>query len=133
MASTKGTAVVWVLMEEGHKYIKAALCSLFPLGSELNSLRFQLLVPPPHLQRHLRHVERSGRGRVGDMVVGCYAILEVLLSLDISLWEPGLQFRLHYFYLSFFFFSLSGRELGLRSLAFSTELKVSTRMGGILG
>ena len=31
------------------------------------------------------------------------------------------------------FFSLSGRELGLRSLAFSTELKVSTRMGGILG
>ncbi len=133
MASTKGTAVVWVLMEEGHKYIKAALCSLFPLGSELNSLRFQLLVPPPHLQRHLRHVERSGRGRVGDMVVGCYAIVEVLLSLDISLWEPGLQFRLHYFYLSFFFFSLSGRELGLRSLAFSTELKVSTRMGGILG
>lgn len=132
MASTKGTAVVWVLMEEGHKYIKAALCSLFPLGSELNSLRFQLLVPPPHLQRHLRHVERSGRGRVGDMVVGCYAIVEVLLSLDISLWEPGLQFRLHYFYLSFFF-SLSGRELGLRSLAFSTELKVSTRMGGILG
>ena len=132
MASTKGTAVVWVLMEEGHKYIKAALCSLFPLGSELNSLRFQLLVPPPHLQRHLRHVERSGRGRVGDMVVGCYAILEVLLSLDISLWEPGLQFRLHYFYLSFFF-SLSGRELGLRSLAFSTELKVSTRMGGVLG
>ena len=128
MASTKGTAVVWVLMEEGHKYIKAALCSLFPLGSELNSLRFQLLVPPPHLQRHLRHVERSGRGRVGDMVVGCYAIVEVLLSLDISLWEPGLQFRLHYFYLSFF--SLSGRELGLRSLAFSTELKVSTRMGG---
>lgn len=133
MASTKGTAVVWVLMEEGHKYIKAALCSLFPLGSELNSLRFQLLVPPPHLQRHLRHVERSGRGRVGDMVVGCYAIVEVLLSLDISLWEPGLQFRLHYFYLVFFFFSLSGRELGLRSLAFSTELKVSTRMGGILG
>lgn len=133
MASTKGTAVVWVLMEEGHKYIKAALCSLFPLGSELNSLRFQLLVPPPHLQRHLRHVERSGRGRVGDMVVGCYAIVEVLLTLDISLWEPGLQFRLHYFYLSFFFFSLSGRELGLRSLAFSTELKVSTRMGGILG
>lgn len=133
MASTKGTAVVWVLMEEGRKYIKAALCSLFPLGSELNSLRFQLLVPPPHLQRHLRHVERSGRGRVGDMVVGCYAIVEVLLSLDISLWEPGLQFRLHYFYLSFFFFSLSGRELGLRSLAFSTELKVSTRMGGILG
>lgn len=132
MASTKGTAVVWVLMEEGHKYIKAALCSLFPLGSELNSLRFQLLVPPPHLQRHLRHVERSGRGRVGDMVVGCYAIVEVLLSLDISLWEPGLQFRLHYFYLVFFF-SLSGRELGLRSLAFSTELKVSTRMGGILG
>ena len=132
MASTKGTAVVWVLMEEGHKYIKAALCSLFPLGSELNSLRFQLLVPPPHLQRHLRHVERSGRGRVGDMVVGCYAIVEVLLSLDISLWEPGLQFRLHYFYLSFFF-SLSGRELGLRSLAFSTELKVSTRMGGVLG
>lgn len=132
MASTKGTAVVWVLMEEGHKYIKAALCSLFPLGSELNSLRFQLLVPPPHLQRHLRHVERSGRGRVGDMVVGCYAIVEVLLTLDISLWEPGLQFRLHYFYLSFFF-SLSGRELGLRSLAFSTELKVSTRMGGILG
>lgn len=104
MASTKGTAVVWVLMEEGHKYIKAALCSLFPLGSELNSLRFQLLVPPPHLQRHLRHVERSGRGRVGDMVVGCYAIVEVLLTLDISLWEPGLQFRLHYFYLSFFFF-----------------------------
>ena len=133
MASTKGTAVVWVLMEEGHKYIKAALCSLFPLGSELNSLRFQLLVPPPNLQRHLRHVERSGRGRVGDMVVGCYAIVEVLLTLDISLWEPGLQFRLHYFYLSFFFFSLSGRELGLRSLAFSTELKVSTRMGGILG
>lgn len=133
MASTKGTAVVWVLMEEGHKYIKAALCSLFPLGSELNSLRFQLLVPPPHLQRHLRHIERSGRGRVGDMVVGCYAIVEVLLTLDISLWEPGLQFRLHYFYLSFFFFSLSGRELGLRSLAFSTELKVSTRMGGILG
>lgn len=134
MASTKGTAVVWVLMEEGHKYIKAALCSLFPLGSELNSLRFQLLVPPPHLQRHLRHVERSGRGRVGDMVVGCYAIVEVLLSLDISLWEPGLQFRLHYFYLSFFFFFLSGRELGLRSLAFSTELKVSTRMGGgVLG
>ncbi len=133
MASTKGTAVVWVLMEEGRKYIKAALCSLFPLGSELNSLRFQLLVPPPHLQRHLRHVERSGRGRVGDMVVGCYAIVEVLLTLDISLWEPGLQFRLHYFYLSFFFFSLSGRELGLRSLAFSTELKVSTRMGGILG
>lgn len=132
MASTKGTAVVWVLMEEGHKYIKAALCSLFPLGSELNSLRFQLLVPPPHLQRHLRHVERSGRGRVGDMVVGCYAIVEVLLTLDISLWEPGLQFRLHYFYLSFFF-SLSGRELGLRSLAFSTELKVSTRMGGIFG
>lgn len=132
MASTKGTAVVWVLMEEGHKYIKAALCSLFPLGSELNSLRFQLLVPPPHLQRHLRHVERSGRGRVGDMVVGCYAIVEVLLTLDISLWEPGLQFRLHYFYLSFFF-SLSGRELGLRSLAFSTELKISTRMGGILG
>lgn len=132
MASTKGTAVVWVLMEEGRKYIKAALCSLFPLGSELNSLRFQLLVPPPHLQRHLRHVERSGRGRVGDMVVGCYAIVEVLLSLDISLWEPGLQFRLHYFYLSFFFFSLSGRELGLRSLAFSTELKVSTRMGGSL-
>lgn len=132
MASTKGTAVVWVLMEEGHKYIKAALCSLFPLGSELNSLRFQLLVPPPHLQRHLRHVERSGRGRVGDMVVGCYAIVEVLLTLDISLWEPGLQFRLHYFYLSFFFFSLSGRELGLRSLAFSTELKVSTRMGGSL-
>lgn len=132
MASTKGTAVVWVLMEEGHKYIKAALCSLFPLGSELNSLRFQLLVPSPHLQRHLRHVERSGRGRVGDMVVGCYAIVEVLLTLDISLWEPGLQFRLHYFYLSFFF-SLSGRELGLRSLAFSTELKVSTRMGGILG
>lgn len=132
MASTKGTAVVWVLMEEGHKYIKAALCSLFPLGSELNSLRFQLLVPPPHLQRHLRHIERSGRGRVGDMVVGCYAIVEVLLTLDISLWEPGLQFRLHYFYLSFFF-SLSGRELGLRSLAFSTELKVSTRMGGILG
>ena len=132
MTSTKGTAVVWVLMEEGHKYIKAALCSLFPLGSELNSLRFQLLVPPPHLQRHLRHVERSGRGRVGDMVVGCYAIVEVLLTLDISLWEPGLQFRLHYFYLSFFF-SLSGRELGLRSLAFSTELKVSTRMGGILG
>lgn len=131
MASTKGTAVVWVLMEEGHKYIKAALCSLFPLGSELNSLRFQLLVPPPHLQRHLRHVERSGRGRVGDMVVGCYAIVEVLLTLDISLWEPGLQFRLHYFYLSFFF-SLSGRELGLRSLAFSTELKVSTRMGGSL-
>lgn len=130
MASTKGTAVVWVLMEEGHKYIKAALCSLFPLGSELNSLRFQLLVPPPHLQRHLRHVERSGRGRVGDMVVGCYAIVEVLLTLDISLWEPGLQFRLHYFYLSFF--SLSGRELGLRSLAFSTELKVSTRMGGSL-
>lgn len=130
MASTKGTAVVWVLMEEGRKYIKAALCSLFPLGSELNSLRFQLLVPPPHLQRHLRHVERSGRGRVGDMVVGCYAIVEVLLTLDISLWEPGLQFRLHYFYLSFFFFSLSGRELGLRSLAFSTELKVSTRMGG---
>ena len=129
MASTKGTAVVWVLMEEGHKYIKAALCSLFPLGSELNSLRFQLLVPPPHLQRHLRHVERSGRGRVGDMVVGCYAIVEVLLSLDISLWEPGLQFRLHYFYLSFFFF-LSVAELGLRSLAFSTELKVSTRMGG---
>ena len=133
MASTKGTAVVWVLMEEGRKYIKAALCSLFPLGSELNSLRFQLLVPPPHLQRHLRHVERSGRGRVGDMVVGCYAIVEVLLTLDISLWEPGLQFRLHYFYLSFFFFSLSGRELGLRSLAFSTELKVSTRMGGIFG
>ena len=133
MASTKGTAVVWVLMEEGHKYIKAALCSLFPLGSELNSLRFQLLVPPPRLQRHLRHVERSGRGRVGDMVVGSYAIVEVLLSLDISLWEPGLQFRLHYFYLSFFFFSLSGRELGLRSLAFSTELKVSTRMGGVLG
>lgn len=132
MASTKGTAVVWVLMEEGRKYIKAALCSLFPLGSELNSLRFQLLVPPPHLQRHLRHVERSGRGQVGDMVVGCYAIVEVLLSLDISLWEPGLQFRLHYFYLSFFFFSLSGRELGLRSLAFSTELKVSTRMGGSL-
>lgn len=133
MASTKGTAVVWVLMEEGHKYIKAALCSLFPLGSELNSLRFQLLVPPPHLQRHLRHVERSGRGRVGDMVVGCYAIVEVLLSLDISLWEPGLQFRLHYFYLSFFFF-LSVAELGLRSLAFSTELKVSTRMGGgVLG
>lgn len=132
MASTKGTAVVWVLMEEGRKYIKAALCSLFPLGSELNSLRFQLLVPPPHLQRHLRHVERSGRGRVGDMVVGCYAIVEVLLTLDISLWEPGLQFRLQYFYLSFFF-SLSGRELGLRSLAFSTELKVSTRMGGILG
>lgn len=132
MASTKGTAVVWVLMEEGHKYIKAALCSLFPLGSELNSLRFQLLVPPPHLQRHLRHIERSGRGRVGDMVVGCYAIVEVLLTLDISLWEPGLQFRLHYFYLSFFFFSLSGRELGLRSLAFSTELKVSTRMGGSL-
>lgn len=132
MASTKGTAVVWVLMEEGRKYIKAALCSLFPLGSELNSLRFQLLVPPPHLQRHLRHVERSGRGRVGDMVVGCYAIVEVLLTLDISLWEPGLQFRLHYFYLSFFFFSLSGRELGLRSLAFSTELKVSTRMGGSL-
>lgn len=131
MASTKGTAVVWVLMEEGHKYIKAALCSLFPLGSELNSLRFQLLVPPPHLQRHLRHIERSGRGRVGDMVVGCYAIVEVLLTLDISLWEPGLQFRLHYFYLSFFF-SLSGRELGLRSLAFSTELKVSTRMGGSL-
>lgn len=131
MASTKGTAVVWVLMEEGHKYIKAALCSLFPLGSELNSLRFQLLVPPPNLQRHLRHVERSGRGRVGDMVVGCYAIVEVLLTLDISLWEPGLQFRLHYFYLSFFF-SLSGRELGLRSLAFSTELKVSTRMGGSL-
>lgn len=130
MASTKGTAVVWVLMEEGRKYIKAALCSLFPLGSELNSLRFQLLVPPPHLQRHLRHVERSGRGRVGDMVVGCYAIVEVLLTLDISLWEPGLQFRLHYFYLSFF--SLSGRELGLRSLAFSTELKVSTRMGGSL-
>lgn len=130
MASTKGTAVVWVLMEEGHKYIKAALCSLFPLGSELNSLRFQLLVPPPHLQRHLRHVERSGRGRVGDMVVGCYAIVEVLLSLDISLWEPGLQFRLHYFYLSFFFFFLSVAELGLRSLAFSTELKVSTRMGG---
>lgn len=32
----------------------------------------------------------------------------------------------------FFFFSLSGRELGLRSLAFSTELKVSTRMGGSL-
>lgn len=133
MASTKGTAVVWVLMEEGRKYIKAALCSLFPLGSELNSLRFQLLVPPSHPQRHLRHVERSGRGRVGDMVVGCYAIVEVLLTLDISLWEPGLQFRLHYFYLSFFFFSLSGRELGLRSLAFSTELKVSTRMGGILG
>lgn len=132
MASTKGTAVVWVLMEEGRKYIKAALCSLFPLGSELNSLRFQLLVPPPHLQRHLRHVERSGRGRVGDIVVGCYAIVEVLLTLDISLWEPGLQFRLHYFYLSFFFFSLSGRELGLRSLAFSTELKVSTRMGGSL-
>lgn len=130
MASTKGTAVVWVLMEEGRKYIKAALCSLFPLGSELNSLRFQLLVPPPNLQRHLRHVERSGRGRVGDMVVGCYAIVEVLLTLDISLWEPGLQFRLHYFYLSFF--SLSGRELGLRSLAFSTELKVSTRMGGSL-
>ena len=130
MASTKGTAVVWVLMEEGRKYIKAALCSLFPLGSELNSLRFQLLVPPPHLQWHLRHVERSGRGRVGDMVVGCYAIVEVLLTLDISLWEPGLQFRLHYFYLSFF--SLSGRELGLRSLAFSTELKVSTRMGGSL-
>ena len=132
MASTKGTAVVWVLMEEGRKYIKAALCSLFPLGSELNSLRFQLLVPPPHLQRHLRHVERSGRGRVGDMVVGCYAIVEVLLTLDISLWEPGLQFRLHYFYLSFFF-SLAGREFGLGSLAFSTELKVSTRMGGILG
>lgn len=104
MASTKGTAVVWVLMEEGRKYIKAALCSLFPLGSELNSLRFQLLVPPPNLQQHLRHVERSGRGRVGDMVVGCYAIVEVLLTLDISLWEPGLQFRLHYFYLSFFFF-----------------------------
>ena len=30
----------------------------------------------------------------------------------------------------FFFFSLSGRELGLRSLAFSIELKFSTRMGG---
>jgi hypothetical protein len=37
------------------------------------------------------------------MGVGCYAIVEVLLSLDISLGEPGLQFRLHYFYLSFFF------------------------------
>lgn len=35
-------------------------------------------------------------------------------------------------FLSQFFFSLSGRELGLRSLAFSTELKVSTRMGGSL-
>lgn len=30
----------------------------------------------------------------------------------------------------FFFFFLSVAELGLRSLAFSTELKVSTRMGG---
>ena len=106
MASTKGTAVVWVLMEEGHKYIKAALCSLFPLGSELNSLRFQLLVPPPHLQRHLRHVERSGRGRVGDMVVGCYAIVEVLLSLPhggIGGWGGGLVVSLRYFYLGFFF------------------------------
>jgi hypothetical protein len=47
MTSTKGTAVVWVLMEEGHKYIKAALwLSLFPLGSKLNRLRFQLLVQP---------------------------------------------------------------------------------------
>ena len=136
MASTKGTAVVWVLMEEGRKYIKAALCSLFPLGSELNSLRFQLLVPPPHLQRHLRHVERSGRGRVGDMVVGCYAIVEGERGFfgagggGNSWGGGGGGFRLRVFFSLFFFFSLSGRELGLRSLAFSTELKVSTRMGG---
>lgn len=86
-ASTEGAAVVWGPLEEGHKYVKAAWwLSLVPLGSELTGLGFQQLVPPPSLQRH--PVERSGRGPVGDMGVGCYAILEVLLSLDRSWEEP---------------------------------------------
>jgi hypothetical protein len=82
-ASTEGAAVVQGPLEECHKYIKAVWClSLVPLGSAPASFRFQQLMPPPCLQQH--PIERSGRGPVGDMGVGCYAILEVLLSLDRS-------------------------------------------------
>ena len=42
-ASTEGAAVVWGLLEEGHKYVKAAWwLSLVPLGSELTGLRFRV-------------------------------------------------------------------------------------------
>ena len=89
-ASTEGAAVVRGPLEEGHKYIKAVRwLNLVPLGSELAGLRFQQLVPPPSLQQH--PVERSGRGPVGGMGVGCYTILEVLLSLDRSWEEPRVE------------------------------------------
>ena len=82
-ASTEGAAVVRGLLEGGHKYVKAARwLSLVPLDSKLTGFGFQQMVSMLLLQRHL--VEGSGRRPVGDMGVGCYAILEVLLSLDRS-------------------------------------------------
>ena len=90
-ASAEGAAVVWGALEEGHKYLTAAQwLSLVPLGSELSGLGFQQLVPPPSFQWH--PVERSGRGQVGDMGVGCYTILEFFLSLDRSWEEPRTAF-----------------------------------------
>jgi hypothetical protein len=83
-AITEGAAVVWGLLEEGHKYIKAVQwLSLVTLA--LSSLALGLATgPSPNIKWF--PLESSWRGPVGNMGVGCYAILEVLLPLDRS-WE----------------------------------------------
>ena len=53
-------------------------------GLEARWPRVPAAGPSPSLQQH--PVERSGRGLVEDMGVGCYTILEVFLSLDRS-WD----------------------------------------------